>query len=144
MKALVKWSVFCTDDRPAAALDLDTRRYFDIADRADLDYGEKLAAYRELADGYFEAEHYGDFCASRLADLDARRPRVGRRRATSTPCSSTPSARRSPRTSTTSSSPTTAACWARGRPTSGCGWRGVIALLLWIPRPGPPRMVRMS
>ena len=70
MKALVKWSVFCTATGRRPRYDLDTRRYFDIADRDDLSYGEKLAAYRQLADDYFEVERYADFCASRLADLD--------------------------------------------------------------------------
>jgi hypothetical protein len=70
MKALVKWSVFCTVTNRRPRYDLDTRRYFDIADRTDLDYGEKLASYRKLADDYFEVERYNDFCASRLAELD--------------------------------------------------------------------------
>jgi hypothetical protein len=70
MKALVKWSVFCTTTGRRPRYDLDTRRYFDIADREDLSYAEKLAAYRQLADEYFEVERYNDFCASRLAHLD--------------------------------------------------------------------------
>ena len=70
MKALAKWSIYCTATGRRPRYDLDTRRYFDIADRPDLDYGEKLAAYRRLADEYFETEHYADFCASRLAHFD--------------------------------------------------------------------------
>jgi hypothetical protein len=70
MKALVKWSVFCTATGRKPRYDLDTRRYFDIGDREDLSYADKLAAYRGLADDYFEVERYNDFCASRLADLD--------------------------------------------------------------------------
>jgi hypothetical protein len=70
IKALVKWSVFCTATGRKPRYDLDTRRYFDIADRSDLDYGAKLGAYRQLADEYFEVERYTDFCASRLAHLD--------------------------------------------------------------------------
>jgi hypothetical protein len=70
MKALVKWSAFCTTTGRRPRYDLDTRRYFDIADRTDLTYDEKLAAYRELADEYFETERYQDFCASRLAHFD--------------------------------------------------------------------------
>src|SRR5205823_1250324 len=50
--------------------DLDTRRYFEIGDREDLSYGEKLAAYRRLADEYFESDRYHDFCASRLPHID--------------------------------------------------------------------------
>jgi hypothetical protein len=71
MKALLRWSVFCLATARRPRLDLDTRRYFDIADRADLSYEEKLAAYRGLADEYFEADRYADFCASRLGELDA-------------------------------------------------------------------------
>ncbi len=70
IKALVKWSVFCTVTGRKARYDLDTRRYFDIADREDLSYDEKLAAYRQFADSYFETERYADFCASRLTSLD--------------------------------------------------------------------------
>ncbi len=70
MKALVKWAVFCTVTGRKARYDLDTRRYFDIADREDLSYEEKIGAYRQLADSYFETERYADFCASRLANLD--------------------------------------------------------------------------
>ena len=44
--------------------------YFEIADRDDLSYAEKLAAYRGLADEYFETERYHEFCASRLPHLD--------------------------------------------------------------------------
>jgi hypothetical protein len=70
MTALVKWTVFCVVTGRRPRLDLDTRRYFAIGDRADLTYREKLAAYRRLADDYFEAERYHDFCASHLAGID--------------------------------------------------------------------------
>jgi hypothetical protein len=70
IKALVRWSVFCTATGRRPRLDLETRRFFDIGDRADLSYGEKLQAYRGLANEYFQTEAYADFCASRLAHLD--------------------------------------------------------------------------
>ena len=70
LKALVRWSVYCTATGRKPRYDLDTRRYFDIADRDDLSYQEKLKAYRGLADDYFQVEAYADFCASRLAHLD--------------------------------------------------------------------------
>jgi hypothetical protein len=70
MKALVKWSVFCTTTGRRPRYDLETRRFFDIADRSDLSYAEKLTAYRALADQYFDVDHYQDFCASRLGHLD--------------------------------------------------------------------------
>src|SRR5437764_13268506 len=70
MYAMSKWSIFCTVTGRRPRYDQDTRRYFDIADRDDLDYDEKLAAYRALADDYFEVDRYQDFCASRLRHLD--------------------------------------------------------------------------
>jgi hypothetical protein len=69
--ALLKWCVFCTvTGRRPRGVDLDTRRYFEIGDRTDLSYEEKLAHYRRLADEYFEVDRYQDFCASRLGHLD--------------------------------------------------------------------------
>ena len=70
MKTLLKWSVFCVVTGRRAALDLDTRRYFDIGDRQDLGYREKLAEYRRLADEHFDTERYHDFCATHLAHVD--------------------------------------------------------------------------
>ena len=70
IKMLIKWCTFCLVTRRRPRLDLDTRRYFEVADRDDLDYAEKLSAYRRLADDHFEADRYHDFCASRLAHVD--------------------------------------------------------------------------
>jgi hypothetical protein len=70
MTALVKWTVFCVVTNRTPRLDLDTRRYFEIGDRDDLTYEEKLAAYRRLTDDYFDTERYRDFCASRLPHVD--------------------------------------------------------------------------
>ncbi len=70
MKALVKWAVFCTATGRVPTPHVDPAPWFTVADRDDLSYDEKLAAYRELADGYFETERYQDFCASRLAEID--------------------------------------------------------------------------
>jgi hypothetical protein len=70
MATLVKWSVFCVATGRQPRLDLDTRRYFEVGDREDLSYEEKLAAYRDLSDEYFDADRYHDFCASRLGHLD--------------------------------------------------------------------------
>lgn len=70
MKTLVKWTAFCTVTGRRPPYDLETRRYFGIADREDLSYDAKLEAYRRLADEYFETERYLDFCASRLGHID--------------------------------------------------------------------------
>jgi D-ala D-ala ligase C-terminus len=67
---LLKWCAFCLVTRRQPRLDLDTRRYFEVADREDLSYEDKLAAYRDLSDEYFEADRYHDFCDSRLAHVD--------------------------------------------------------------------------
>src|SRR6266704_1214653 len=53
-----------------ARLDLETDRFFAVADEPGLSYGEKLGEYRKLADAYFDTERYQDFCATSLARLD--------------------------------------------------------------------------
>jgi hypothetical protein len=70
MTALLRWTAFCVITGRRRPIDLETARYFEIADREDLSYEEKLAGYRRLADAYFDAERYRDFCASRLAHVD--------------------------------------------------------------------------
>ena len=70
MKALVKWCVFVLVTGRRPRLDLDAGRYFEIADDAGASYAQKLEAYRELADDYFETERYEDFCVARLPHLD--------------------------------------------------------------------------
>jgi hypothetical protein len=71
ISTLVKWSVFCAVTGRTPQLDLDTRRYFEIADSADLSYGEKLAGYDRLANEYFETDRYREFCATTLSDVDS-------------------------------------------------------------------------
>ncbi len=70
MSALLKWCAFCVVTGREPRLDLDTRHYFEIGDREDLSYAEKLTAYRALADEYFEVDRYRDFCDSRLPHVD--------------------------------------------------------------------------
>jgi hypothetical protein len=70
IKALVRWSVFCTATGRRPRYDLDTRRYFDVGDRPELSYEEKLGEYRRLADDYFQVQEYQQFCAESLAHLD--------------------------------------------------------------------------
>jgi hypothetical protein len=70
MKALVKWCVFAQVTGRRPRLDLETDRYFAVADTEGLSYPEKLDAYRALADAYFETERYHDFWSGRLARLD--------------------------------------------------------------------------
>jgi hypothetical protein len=70
VKALVKWCVFVLVTGRRPRLDLETDRFFAIADEPGASYADKLTAYRQLADAYFESERYHDFCASRLSHLD--------------------------------------------------------------------------
>ena len=70
IKALVKWCVFALVTGRRPRLDVTAGPFFEIADDQALGYDEKLAAYRELADEYFSADRYQDFCATSLAHLD--------------------------------------------------------------------------
>jgi len=71
ISALLKWTIFCTvTGREPRVVDMDTRRYFEIGDREDLSYEEKLREYRRLADEYFEVERYQEFCATSLPHVD--------------------------------------------------------------------------
>jgi hypothetical protein len=70
MKALVRWSVYCTVTGRRARIFTDIDPWFAIADREDLSYAEKLAAYRRLADDHFESERYAEFCATRMPGFD--------------------------------------------------------------------------
>jgi hypothetical protein len=70
MKALVKWSAYCLITERPTTVDMQSSRYNAIADRDDLTYEEKLGRYRKLADEYFEADRYYDWCDSRLRNFD--------------------------------------------------------------------------
>ncbi len=70
MKALVRWSVFCTVTGRPSVPHVDPGPWFAVADRDDLSYADKLAAYRHMSDTHFDTDRYHDFCDSRLAHLD--------------------------------------------------------------------------
>jgi hypothetical protein len=70
MKALVKWCVFALVTGRPARLDLETDRFFAVADEPGLSYREKLDVYRDLADAYFDSARYYDFWAGQQARLD--------------------------------------------------------------------------
>jgi hypothetical protein len=70
ISALVRWSAYCLVTGRNARIDLQTRRFFEIADDESLDYHGKLAAYLGLADEYFETDLYRQWCAEHLAHLD--------------------------------------------------------------------------
>jgi hypothetical protein len=68
--ALVRWSAFCLAEGRKMRLDVDARPWFEIGDDGSLSYEEKLVEYRRLADAYFEAPAYAEFCESALPHLD--------------------------------------------------------------------------
>jgi hypothetical protein len=70
MAALLRWSVFCVVTGRPLRIDTDISRYFEIADRTDLSYQEKLACYRELADEHFDIDRYAEFCSTQLSHVD--------------------------------------------------------------------------
>jgi hypothetical protein len=67
--ALVRWAIYCLVTGRAAKVDLQTQRYFEIADDDSLDYDAKLAAYLRLADEHFESERYWEWTAKHLGHL---------------------------------------------------------------------------
>ncbi len=71
IKALVRWSVYCLVTDRKGTVDLHTERFFAIADDPSLSYQAKLEGYLELADAYFEADAYWEFCDEHLSHLDA-------------------------------------------------------------------------
>ena len=70
MRSLVKWCAFCTVTGRSMPVNQEARRYFELGDREDLSYEEKLAAYRVLAEEYFQTEAYEEFCAKALPHVD--------------------------------------------------------------------------
>ncbi len=70
IKTLLKWSIFCAVTGRRMALDQDVRRYFEIGDRVDVGYEDKLRGYGELAEEYFDIAHWAEFCAEHLGAVD--------------------------------------------------------------------------
>jgi hypothetical protein len=68
--ALVRWCAFCLAEERQMRIDVDPRPWFEIGDRTDLSYEEKLHEYRRLADEHFQADAYAEFCAGPLQHLD--------------------------------------------------------------------------
>src|SRR5204862_1998397 len=68
--ALVRWCAFCLAEGRRMRVDVDTEPWFEIGDRDDLSYEEKLVEYRRLADEHFQADAYAEVCAGPLRHLD--------------------------------------------------------------------------
>jgi hypothetical protein len=69
IETLVKWTLFCATTGRKMQVALELEPYFEIGDRDDLTYEEKLREYRGLADEYFQADDYAEFCAEALPTL---------------------------------------------------------------------------
>ena len=68
--ALVAWCIFCCLTKRRMRINQATRDFFEIGDREDLSYEEKLTRYRALADTYFRASEFAEFKATTLPQLD--------------------------------------------------------------------------
>ncbi|MGH3306198.1 MAG: ATP-grasp domain-containing protein [Nocardioides sp.] len=68
--ALVRWSAYCVVTGRRSAVDLQTSRYFAIADDPDRSYDDKLDAYLALADEYLESDRYWEWCAAHMPHLE--------------------------------------------------------------------------
>jgi hypothetical protein len=71
IKALVRWSTFCVITGRRGPMDLEMRRYFDVADRDDLTDAQKLDEFLAIADEYFDTAAYWAWCERYLPHLDA-------------------------------------------------------------------------
>jgi hypothetical protein len=70
IRALVRWCAFCAVTGRRMRVDLDTRAYFEVGDRDDVAYDDKLREYRRLADAYFDTQLYDEFVNGALTGLD--------------------------------------------------------------------------
>jgi hypothetical protein len=66
---LLAWSVFCAVTGRTPRVDTTSREWFDVADNPELSWNDKLGRYARLADDYFSAEAYREFCTTALASL---------------------------------------------------------------------------
>ena len=70
IRSLISWCAFCSVSGRSMRLNQRTREYFEVGDDDDLRYEEKLVRYGELADAYFQAAEFEEFCAVALPNLD--------------------------------------------------------------------------
>ncbi len=70
IRSLVAWCTFCAVSGRSMRLNQRTREYFEVGDRDDLGYEEKLARYDELAAAYFQTEEFEEFLAMVLPNLE--------------------------------------------------------------------------
>ncbi len=70
IKSLIKWALFCAVTDRQMQIEMTMKRYFDIGDRTDLSYEDKLAEYGRLADEHFQTERYQDFLETYVPEID--------------------------------------------------------------------------
>jgi hypothetical protein len=68
IRSLLAWCAFCALTERPMRINQSTADYFEVADEVS-SYKEKLERYRILADRYFHAEEFEDFCAEVLPHL---------------------------------------------------------------------------
>jgi hypothetical protein len=70
IKSLVAWCLFCMVSGRSMSINQSTRDYFELGDREELGYEEKLERYRELADAHLQAPAFAEFRDAALPQLD--------------------------------------------------------------------------
>jgi hypothetical protein len=70
IKSLVKWSLYCTVTDRQMQIDMTMKPYFEIGDREDLSYEQKLAEYARLTDEHFHSARYYEFVEKHLPEID--------------------------------------------------------------------------
>jgi hypothetical protein len=70
IRTLAKWAIFSSVTERPMQVDMTMQPYFEIGDRGDLSYEEKLAEYSKLTEAHFEAERYHEFCHKYLPEID--------------------------------------------------------------------------
>ena len=68
--ANLKWSLFAAATGRRMQSAMDWQPYFDVADKQDLPFAEKLKAYAAIARKRLDAERFEEFCGTHLADLE--------------------------------------------------------------------------
>ena len=118
--ALVRWvGVLRLHAAARCAINQNSRDYFEIGDRDDLGLrGEARRATGPLADDYFQVDAYREFCDRHLAHLDELAHEWFTSPAFDDGARARRWSRRSPSTSRSTSSPTTAGCSPPGRATT--------------------------
>jgi hypothetical protein len=70
IKSLIARCLFCTVTGRSMPINQSMRDFFDVGDRKDLGYEEKLKRYREVADAHLQAAAFAEFCDAALPHLD--------------------------------------------------------------------------